>query len=69
MSPTARSSPARRSASNAVLLRDLRIVALVRLHERGVGEELDTHRMVELQLPVLLDERHVLRDPGIPSLG
>ena len=52
---------------DAVLLRDLRIVALVRLHERGVGEELDAHRVVELQLPVLLDERHVLRDPGIPS--
>ena len=67
MRPSARSS--RRSLGfDAVLLRDLRIVALEGLHERGVVEEL-TGPGVELQLPVILDERHVLRDPGIPSFG
>ena len=50
----------------AVLLGDLRVAALELLHERGIGEELHPHRVLELQLPVALHELHVLRDPRIP---
>ena len=52
-----------------VLLGDLRVVALERLHERVVVEELDRHRVLEPQLAVLLHEPHVLRDVWVPRSG
>ena len=51
---------------SAVALAHLGVVALVRLHERLVGEELHRHGMIERELAVAFHEADVLRHPRIP---